>query len=69
MQAHYHKVKTGKDTSQFTEIQQRNMQYGREHEIYGIAIVAARLILAMFHPLNTVKGVKPFQMVQLTIPR
>ena len=48
MQAHYDKVKTGKDTSQFNEIQQRNMQYGSEHEIDGIATVAARVIPALF---------------------
>ena len=48
MQAHYDKVQTGKDTSQFNEIQQRNMQYGSEHEIDGIATVPARVIPAMF---------------------
>ena len=58
MQAHYHKVKTGKDKSQINEIQQRNMQYSREHEIYGIAILAARLILVMFPSIEYCKGCK-----------
>ena len=58
MQAHYHKVKTGKNTSQFTEIQQRNMQYGREHEISGIAILASIVIQAMFPSVEYCEGCK-----------
>ena len=65
MQAHYRKVKTGKDTSRFNEINREICRMAVSMRLYNCNSGSKN---NTGHPLNTVKGVKPFQMVQLTIP-